>query len=65
MDVGILFPLLPKVFIAFCSCPLKEFVGDLSVTDRLVEGSPRDVDLMCKCDPLLDLIEIHLRCLLQ
>jgi hypothetical protein len=64
VNVGILFPLLQKVFIAFCSCPLKEFVGDPSIADGLVEGSPRDMDLMCKYDPLLDLIEIHLRCLL-
>ena len=65
MDVGVLFSLLPKVFVAFCSCPLKEFVGDPSVVDGLVEGSPGDVDLICECDPLLYLIEIHLRCLLQ
>jgi hypothetical protein len=47
VDVGVLFPLLPKVFIVFCSCPLKEFVGDPSIVDGLVEGSPGDVDLMC------------------
>jgi hypothetical protein len=65
VDVVVSFPLLLKVFIAFCSCPLKEFVDDSSVIDGLVEGSPRDMDLICKCDPLLDLIEIHFRCLLQ
>ena len=52
MDVGVLFPLLLKVFITFCSCPLKEFVGDPSVADGLVEGSPRDVDLMSPPSPV-------------
>ena len=54
MHIDTLHPLLPEVLIAFCSFPAKELESHPSVRDVLVEHSPGDVRLECKCNPVLD-----------
>ena len=63
--IDILFPLLLKVFIMLSSCPVKELESHPSIVDVHMECSPGDVNLVYKCNPILDFTEIYLWCLLQ